>query len=73
MDKNIKQNIDNKEKLLENVRMLIGDISRRKDELQREHGIIVRTCAKFAHFLQNNAITPFSDSYKEYIEYMIIR
>lgn len=73
VDRNIKHSIDSKEKLLENARKLIDDISRKKDELQKEHEIIVRTCAKFAHFLQNNAITPFSDSYKEYIEYMIVR
>ncbi|KAJ8910299.1 hypothetical protein NQ315_002461 [Exocentrus adspersus] len=52
---------------------LINDISQRKEELEKEHGIIIKTCARFAHFLQNNAITPFSDSYKEYVEYLILR
>ncbi|XP_023311754.1 uncharacterized protein LOC111692176 [Anoplophora glabripennis] len=73
VDKNVKQTIDSKEVLLQNARKLITDISRRKDELENEHNIIVRTCAKFAHFLQNNAIIPFSDSYKDYIEYLIMR
>lgn len=73
VDKNILKNINNKKTLLENTQKLINNISIRKKELDKEHKIITQTCAKFAHFLQNNAITPFSDSYQEYIEYLITR
>ncbi|XP_023309902.1 uncharacterized protein LOC108905327 [Anoplophora glabripennis] len=73
VDKNIQKNINNKTAVLENCQMLIKHISTRKNELDEEHNIITKTCAKFAHFLQNNTITPFSDSYKEYIEYLITR
>lgn len=72
-DDNVARNINSKEKVLESKRKLIKDIEKRKIELEIEHKVIIQTCAKFAHFLQNNAITPFSDSYKEYIEYLINR
>lgn len=72
-DDNIAKNIDTKEKVLASKKKLISDIKIKKDELDMEHQTIIKTCAKFAHFLQNNAITPFSDSYKEYIEYLITR
>nr|XP_023030399.1 uncharacterized protein LOC111518238 [Leptinotarsa decemlineata] len=70
-DANVEQNIKNKEELLLRVEKLIENIEIKKEELENEHHLINTICARFAHFLQNNAITPFSDSYKEYIEYLI--
>nr|XP_023028421.1 uncharacterized protein LOC111516499 [Leptinotarsa decemlineata] len=70
-DSNIEQNINSKEEVMDNVRKLIENMETKKEELDSEHHIIINTSARFAHFLQNNAITPFSDSYKEYIEYLI--
>ncbi|KAG5899641.1 hypothetical protein JTB14_036014 [Gonioctena quinquepunctata] len=70
-DPNIEKNINSKQGVMENVRKLIEDMQIKKEELDGEHQIIITTCARFAHFLQNNAITPFSDSYKEYIEYLL--
>lgn len=72
-DDNVAKNINSKEKALDRKRKLIQEIEIRKAEFDGEQNIIVKTCAKFATFLENNAITPFSDSYKEYIEYLITR
>ncbi|KAJ8933107.1 hypothetical protein NQ318_016880 [Aromia moschata] len=73
VDDKVQKNINDKERVLQNAKKLISNISQRKSELEREHDIIVKCCARFAHFLQNNAITPFSDFYKEYIGYLITR
>ncbi|KAJ8966649.1 hypothetical protein NQ314_003416 [Rhamnusium bicolor] len=73
IDPNVQKNVDNKGKVIENANKLIEDIIKRKMEFEKEHDVIVKSCAQFAHFLQNNAITPFNDSYKDYINYLIIR
>ncbi|XP_056639606.1 uncharacterized protein LOC130447025 [Diorhabda sublineata] len=72
-DENMQMKIASRSEVIENKWRLIRNIEQRQKELEEEHKIIVEICAKFAHFLQNNAITPFSDSYKEYIEYLIDR
>uniref|UniRef100_A0A6P7GUE3 Uncharacterized protein LOC114346593 n=1 Tax=Diabrotica virgifera virgifera TaxID=50390 RepID=A0A6P7GUE3_DIAVI len=71
VDENIQRNITSKEDLIKSKQQVIRDIEVKHSELHNEHQVVVEICAKFAHFLQNNAITPFSDSYKEYIEYLI--
>lgn len=68
-----KKNINDKEQFLEEVNTLIATMVIKMNELEEEHNVIVESCAKFTHFLQNNAITLFNDSYKEYIEYLITR
>ncbi|CAH1154068.1 unnamed protein product [Phaedon cochleariae] len=73
VDPTVKKNINDKTKVVENARKIMQSIINKKEELDNEHQVIVTTCARFAHFLQNNAITPFNDSYKEYIEYLINR
>ncbi|CAG9817267.1 unnamed protein product, partial [Phaedon cochleariae] len=73
VDHNVEKNINDKTKMVEEAEKLIKSITTKKEELDTEHHIIVTTCARFAHFLQSNAITPFNDSYKEYIEYLINR
>ncbi|KAJ8984982.1 hypothetical protein NQ317_016893 [Molorchus minor] len=73
IDANVQKNINNKERVLQEAKRLLDDISIKLKELEQEHDVIIKCCAKFAHFLQNNAITPFSDHYNEYIEYMIVR
>lgn len=70
---NAVQNVKNKQKLVEEGARYINELVVLKKELEQEHSTIITTCAKFTHFLQENAITPFNDSYKEYIEYLISR
>ncbi|RZC40591.1 hypothetical protein BDFB_005023, partial [Asbolus verrucosus] len=73
VDDIVKQNIDTKERACKEKEKLMKKITQRRKELEAEHKVIVEIIAKFAHFLQQNAITPFNDSYKEYIEHVITR
>uniref|UniRef100_A0A6P7GGG3 Uncharacterized protein LOC114342245 n=1 Tax=Diabrotica virgifera virgifera TaxID=50390 RepID=A0A6P7GGG3_DIAVI len=73
LDTNIQSNITNKEDLINCKKQVIEDIKIRHNELNYEHQAVTEACAKFAHFLQNNAITPFNDSYKGYIKFLIDR
>lgn len=73
IDSNIQKNIQSKEKVIENATKLLKSIELKKVDLESEHQIILTCCAKFAHFLQNNAITPYNDGYAEYIKYLIDR
>ncbi|XP_050510540.1 uncharacterized protein LOC126887194 isoform X1 [Diabrotica virgifera virgifera] len=73
VDENIQRNITSKEDLIKSKQLVIRNIEVKHSELHNEHQVVVEACAKFAHFLQNNAITPFNDSYKEYIEYLVNR
>ncbi|XP_044271283.1 uncharacterized protein LOC123015565 [Tribolium madens] len=73
VDDVVKNNINQKEEALRERQRLIGEIDRRKRELEEEREAIIKSTAQFAHFLQHNAISPFNDSYKGYIEYLISR
>nr|XP_008197555.1 PREDICTED: uncharacterized protein LOC659539 isoform X2 [Tribolium castaneum] len=73
VDSVVKDNINQKEQALREGQRLIGEIDRRKRELEEEREAIIKSTAQFAHFLQHNAIAPFNDSYKGYIEYLISR
>lgn len=66
-------NITDKEKLIEEAKQFIEDMVRRKEEFTMEHKTIVQSCARFTHFLEQNAITTFNDCYKEYLQYLISR
>ncbi|XP_063930985.1 uncharacterized protein LOC135143068 [Zophobas morio] len=72
-DEVVKNNINKKEEALRESKRLIQQIDLRKNELEQERAIIIKSTAQFAHFLQYNAISPFNDSYKGYIEYLITR
>nr|CAI5858609.1 unnamed protein product [Callosobruchus analis] len=73
VDENVIRGIKTKEEAQQRAQYLISKMDIRQDELEREHKFIVRCSARFAHFLENNAITPFSDSYKAYIKYLLDR
>lgn len=55
------------------VEAKIQEIEGRSKEYEMEEETIIKTIAKFAHFLQKNAITPYNDVYKQYMEYLIDR
>ncbi|VEN38048.1 unnamed protein product [Callosobruchus maculatus] len=73
VDDNVMRGIKTKEEAQRRAQSLIAEMDIRQQELEQEHTFIVRCSARFAHFLQNNAITPFTDSYKAYIEYLLDR
>lgn len=72
-DANIKSQLKNKESAKAAVEQLIRDIERRSTEFEEEQEMISKSTAKFAHFLQNNAITPYNDAYEYFLEYTIDR
>lgn len=72
-DDNVAKNLNSKEKILEKKKNMIKDTEMRKTQYEGERKTIIETCAKAAYFLENNAITPFNDCYKEYIEYLLKR
>lgn len=72
-DKIVKSNIHQKEAAVVEARRIMGEIDKRKSALEAERETIVKSTAQFAHFLQQNAISPFNDSYKSYIQYLIKR
>lgn len=72
-DEIVKMNINQKEAAVLEARRLMGEIDKRKQTLESERDTIIKSTAQFAHFLQQNAISPFNDSYKSYIEYLIKR
>jgi hypothetical protein len=75
VDDVVKNNIHRKEEALQESQRLMREIDRRKEELEEEREVIIRSRAQFANFLQHNAIFPLipNDSYKAYIEYLITR
>lgn len=73
VDKNVKENMGCKEKLLQSTKEVIKESNIQKDELEREYDIILKVCIRSASFLQRNVIIPYSDSYGEYIDYLMIR
>ncbi|XP_063922508.1 uncharacterized protein LOC135136942 [Zophobas morio] len=59
--------IDSETKQLQKLQECIDTIKREKGELQQELDYISECTAKFACFLQNNAITSSYDSFHEYV------
>ncbi|XP_076266752.1 uncharacterized protein LOC143200242 isoform X2 [Rhynchophorus ferrugineus] len=73
MDMSVLQNINTREEVLEETKKTIAALEDRKQKHERELEIITSANAKFAHFLEKNAIAAFTDAYAEYIQYLIVR
>lgn len=72
-DESVKAQIKNTESAINEKRRLIAKLESRKVSYEKEKDTIIKTMAKFANFLQRNAIAPYNDSYKAYLEYLIDR
>ena len=72
-DKNVLKNITCKEDAAKEKQKIINQMLNHKEQLETEHKYIIKCSAEFAHFLQQNAITPMNDSLKEYVKYLITR
>ncbi|KAF5288459.1 hypothetical protein FQR65_LT02111 [Abscondita terminalis] len=72
-DKTVKTTINSKEQAWQNARILTSNLSSRLVMLNNERQTIIKTTAKFACFLKNNAIAPYNDAYEAYIKYLIDR
>ncbi|KAF2891786.1 hypothetical protein ILUMI_14387, partial [Ignelater luminosus] len=73
VDDNVRSQITTKENAKRAAENLIREIKQRRAEYEKEQNIIIKNTAKFAHFLQNNAITAYNDAYQSYLEYLIDR
>ncbi|KAK9717876.1 Ankyrin repeats (3 copies) [Popillia japonica] len=58
---------------MQDIKNKISKLNERNGEYRNEMEIIQKSMAKFAHFLKNNAITPYNDTHQKYIEYLIDR
>ncbi|XP_076266780.1 uncharacterized protein LOC143200248 [Rhynchophorus ferrugineus] len=67
------QNINDREHAVQRLKVLVNNLEERKLQYERELDIITKANAKFAHFLEKNAIATFTDAYAEYIQYLIVR
>ncbi|XP_063922637.1 uncharacterized protein LOC135137026 isoform X2 [Zophobas morio] len=67
VDEDVLSNIQSEEKQRERIEALIGEIKQEKKELEKELEYVSECAAKFAYFLENNAITSSYDNFKEYI------
>ncbi|KAI4461232.1 50s ribosome-binding gtpase [Holotrichia oblita] len=72
-DEGVKAQIKNTETALNEKRKHVAKLESRKASYEKEKDTIIKTMAKFAYFLQRNAIAPYNDSYKAYLEYLIDR
>lgn len=72
-DEGVKAQIKNRETAITEKKKHVAKLESRKQSYEKEKDIIIKTMAKFAYFLQRNAIAPYNDSYKAYLEYLIDR
>ena len=73
IDKSIQSQINDKSSAITQTLRVVNKIEERKNEYNDEREVITKSMAKFAHFLQHNAIAPYNDSYKAYLEHLIKR
>ncbi|RUS20586.1 hypothetical protein BC937DRAFT_94878 [Endogone sp. FLAS-F59071] len=71
IDKNIHNQIQSKQEAKEKAESMVKELDQRCEQLKKEQVVITKTCAKFGHFLKHNAITPYNDSLKEYLDHLI--
>lgn len=72
-DKNVEKNIDKNKIDMKDINEKIAALNKSTEDYQKEMTFIQNSMAKFAHFLKNNAITAYNDTYKKYLEYLIDR
>ncbi|XP_063922693.1 uncharacterized protein LOC135137079 [Zophobas morio] len=70
-DQDVKNAIKTKEDSRLGIEKLMKELKQRMKELKKEGGIISESIAKFSHFLQEHALTPFNDAYSDYIKQRI--
>ena len=70
-DQNVKNAIKNKKDARVEIEIVMKYLNTRKVELEEESKTISKIVAQFSYFLQEHALTPFNDAYKDYIEQLI--
>ncbi|XP_017771791.1 PREDICTED: uncharacterized protein LOC108559146 [Nicrophorus vespilloides] len=72
-DKSVKKTITTTDDRIKALYKIIQDLKKRSTEFEEERDAIILAMAKFAHYLMNNSITIYNDSYITYIDYLIDR
>ncbi|XP_063922638.1 uncharacterized protein LOC135137028 [Zophobas morio] len=67
IDEEVESDLYNEERQRQKIRALVEAVKVEKRELEKELDYISQCAAKFAYFLQNNAITSSYDNFKEYV------
>lgn len=67
VDEGVQTNITSEQKQREKLDRLIKKLTQERNELEDERKFISDCAAKFAYYLQNNAMTSAYDTYREYI------
>jgi hypothetical protein len=71
VDITVHQDIKSLEDERKKSESIIDDIHDRCEDLNDEREFITKCTAKFSHYLANNAIVPYDDSFKSYMEHLI--
>ncbi|KRT85610.1 hypothetical protein AMK59_2772 [Oryctes borbonicus] len=71
VNQKVDADIKKKEELVQSIKNVINDLKDQQQALEIEKQTVQKSMAKFAHFLNNNAIVPYNDKYQEYIQYLI--
>ncbi len=70
-DDKINTKITTKESPKREAERMVREIQEKCTKLENEKQLITKTTAKFAHFLNTNAIAPYNDSFEEYLMHLI--
>lgn len=71
IDKKVDADIKKEEGVKSKIARLIENLVRKRESLEKEKLVVQKSMAKFTHFLSHNAITPYNDTYQDYIKYLI--
>lgn len=73
VDKNVNLQIKDREGAALSAKQILESMEKLQTKHKNEQKSILQVTAKFAVFLKNNAISPYNDAYKAYIEFLIDR
>src|SRR5690606_3220918 len=71
VDTNIQQQINEKKLSNDTIANFINGLRDRQRKYTFEKEEITKACATFACFLKSNAIRPYNDAVKDYLDYLI--
>jgi hypothetical protein len=70
-DINVVSKLRTRESAKRETEEMVNQLQKRIEVSRNEKSIITKSTAKFAHFLNTNAITPYNDSFEEYLKHSI--
>jgi hypothetical protein len=70
-DINVVSKLRTRESAKRETEEMVNQLRKRIEVLRNEKDVIFKTTEKFTHFLNTNAITPYNDSFEEYLKHSI--